>query len=94
MMKFWWCILLDFMYTILDLSVLIFSDALVLTQCQWKLKQKTRPRIFGRAGDRKDVPNTVIFITKSMRKESEIMREAGKLKLEGTSIIGIGKEKT
>lgn len=39
-MKFWWCILLDFMYTILDLSVLIFSDALVLTQCQWKLCRK------------------------------------------------------
>lgn len=93
-MKFWWCILLDFMYTIFDfVGSDIFrrsgSDPMPM-----EALQKTRLRIFGRAGDRKDVPNTVIFITKSMRKESEIMREAGKLKLEGTSIIGIGKEKS
>lgn len=86
-------ILLDLMYTILDfVGSDIFrrsgSDPMPM-----EALQKTRLRIFGRAGDRKDVPNTVIFITKSMRKESEIMREAGKLKLKGTSIIGVGKEK-
>jgi hypothetical protein len=53
--------------------------------------RKARIRIFGRPSDRKSVPNTVIFITKSMRKEQEIMREAGKLKMSGTNIIGIGK---
>ena len=54
---------------------------------------KARIRVFGQAGDRSEVPNTLIFITKSMRKEMEIMREAGKLKLEGTNVIGIGNKK-
>lgn len=53
--------------------------------------RKARIRIFGQPADRSTVPNTVIFITKSMRKEHEIFREAGKLKLSGTNIIGIGK---
>lgn len=54
---------------------------------------KARIRVFGQAGDRSEVPNTLIFITKSMRKEMEIMREAGQLKLEGTNVIGIGNKK-
>lgn len=86
--------LLDWMYTILnfvgsDIFRRSGSDPMPM-----EALRKTRLRIFGQAGDRNDVPNSVIFITKSMRKESEIMGEAGKLKLEGTSIIGIGKEKT
>lgn len=85
--------LLDLMYTISDFDGSDNFRRSGSDPMPMEALQKTRLRIFGQAGDRNDVPNTVIFITKSMRKESEIMREAGKLKLEGTSIIGIGKEK-
>lgn len=85
--------LLDLMYTVLDFDGSDHFRRSGSDPMPMEALQKTRLRIFGQAGDRNDVPNTVIFITKSMRKESEIMREAGKLKLEGTNIIGIGKEK-
>ena len=47
-------------------------------------------RIFSTNSDRSSIPNYVVLITKSMRKEKQTIMEASKLKMAGTHIIGIG----
>ncbi|KAK3083543.1 hypothetical protein FSP39_025167 [Pinctada imbricata] len=54
--------------------------------------QKARMRVLGSKSDRSRVADYVVFITKSMRKENDIISEASKMKMAGIHVIGIGIE--
>jgi hypothetical protein len=53
--------------------------------------KKAHYRIFKGTGESKDRPNYVIFVTKGMRLQDAVLREANRLKSHGTKIIGVGK---
>ena len=53
--------------------------------------RKARLSVLNVGGDRESAPNYVIWITSSMREESEAIEEANKLKQAGTKIIAVGK---
>ena len=52
---------------------------------------KANYRIFNGRGESFSKPNYLILITKSMRNEEEVLKEANKLKIQGTRVLGVGK---
>ena len=51
---------------------------------------KANYRIFNGNRDGREKPEYLILVTKSMRKELDILHEANKLKVQGTKILGVG----
>ncbi|XP_060566778.1 uncharacterized protein LOC132725621 isoform X26 [Ruditapes philippinarum] len=51
---------------------------------------KANYRIFSSNGADREKPDYLILVTKSMRGEEEILKEANKLKLRGTRVLGVG----
>jgi hypothetical protein len=52
---------------------------------------KANYRIFSSNGADREKPDYLILVTKSMRGEEEILKEANKLKLRGTRVLGVGE---